>query len=447
MFGETKAKQICKDVKKRCKGGEAEVMLTYNDSYLTRFANNTIHQNVAERDAEIMLRYFIGKQMGTATTNRLDAQGLDEVVEQAKMNAQASPEDPNYPGLPGKATYTKVVCFDQATADYSPEARAKGVAPVCRLAKEKGVNASGAFSTGSMEIALANTEGLFAYHSATSADFQTVIMGDDSSGRAHGSGWKVSEFDPESLGEEAIEKTLRGKNPQKIEPGEYTVVFEHYVTEDLLSMLNYTGMGAQAVLEGRSWMNDRIGQQVMDPKISIWDDGLDPNGIPMPFDFEGLPKQHVDIVKNGVVLGPVYDRYTGAKMGKASTGHAVPATMRGFGPMAMNVFMGTGDATLEEMIKSTQRGLLINRFWYTRPVHPHDCIVTGMTRDGVFLIENGEITFAVKNLRFTQSYLQALANVEMVGKESHLLGAEFGGFGVRVPALKIRSFNFTGSTV
>jgi predicted Zn-dependent protease len=446
MIGEREIKKICQDVLQRCKDGQAEVMLTVNDSSLTRFANNTIHQNVAERDTELMVRFFIGKQSGSATSNRLDERGLDELVEQARLNAKASPEDPAYPGLPEPAAYQQVNSYDPDTASFSPEGRAQLIAPVCRLACQESLNAFGAFSTGEIELAIANTLGVFAYHAASSANFQTVIMGEDSSGWAQGSGWKVSEFDPESLGREAIHKTLRGRHPQKIEPGEYIVVLDHYVTEDILSMLNFSGMGAQAVLEGRSWMNDRIGQQVMHPSVSIWDDGLDPNGTPMPFDFEGVPKQRVELVRQGVVLGPVYDSYVGAKMSKPSTGHAIPTTMRGFGPIAMNLFMGGGSSSVDEMIHSTQHGLYITRFWYTRPVHPRDAVITGMTRDGVFMIVDGELAFPVKNLRFTQSYVEALANVEAVGRETHLLGTEFGGFSMRVPALKISKFNFTGVT-
>ena len=446
MIGELEAKQLCEAVLKRCKG-TAEVMLTVNDNALTRFANNIIHQNVAERDVALSVRFFIGQQVGTASTNRSDPAGLDALVERARAYAQASPADPDYPGLPGPAPYTPVAAYDQPTADYSPEARAGQVGVVCRLAAEKGLNASGAFSTGASELAIANTLGLFAYHPISNADFQTVVMGEDASGRAHGSGWQAGEIAVEQLGRQAIVTAEHGRGPRKIEPGEYTVVIEHYVTQDLLDMLNFYGMGAQALLEGRSWMNDRLGQKVMDEKISIWDDGLDPAGTPMPFDFEGVPKQRVDIVKEGVVMGPVYDRYTGAKAGKPSTGHALPASMHGFGPVATNLFMAPGRMTLDEMIRSTEKGLYINRFWYTRLVHPRECVITGMTRDGVFMIENGELAYPVKNLRFTQSYVQALANVEAAGKDTHLLVGEFGGFGVRVPALKLHSFNFTGSTV
>lgn len=447
MIGEIEARKLCEAVLTRCKGAEAEVLLGVTDSALTRFANNFIHQNVAERDIELTLRYMIGKRIGTVTTNRSDEKALDELVANARTYAQASPEDPAYPGLPEPASYGKVNAFDQNTEGYSPEARAKAVGVVCRLAAEKDLNASGAFTTGVTELAVANTTGLFAYHIGTNADFQTVVMGGDCSGRAQGSGWKVSNLAVEKLGKDAINNAERGKGPRKIEPGEYTVIFEHYVTEDLLTSLNFYGMGAQAVLEGRSWMNERVGQKIMSERISIWDDGLDKAGAPLPFDFEGVPKQRVDIVEKGVVMGPVYDRYSGAKMGKQSTGHALPPTMRGFGPVGMNLFMATGELSVEDMIRSTERGLYINRFWYTRLVHPRDCVITGMTRDGVFMIENGELAYPVKNLRYTMPYVQVLANVEAVGKESHLLLSEYGGMGSRVPALKVHGFNFSGSTV
>ena len=447
MIDEKDARKTCESILTRCKGNPAEITLQYYDAALTRFANNIIHQNVAERDAEVTLRYFIGKQIGTASTNRMDTAGLDELVERAKANAKTSPPDPNYPGLPEPEAYQRVAAWDGTTAGYSPEKRARAVGAVCQLAVEKGLNASGAFSTGSTDLVVANTQGIFAYHTQTNADFQTVVMSNDSSGRAQESSWKVGDLNVEALGREAIETALRGHNPRKIDPGEYMVILEHYVTEDLINSLNIYGMGAQALQEGRSWMNDRLGQALMSPSVSIWDDGMDTTGSPLPFDYEGVPKQHVDIVKQGVVIGPVYDRYSGAKMGKPSTGHATPIGFRSFGPIALNLFMAPGDVTVQEMIASTKKGLYINRFWYTRLVHPRDCVITGMTPEGGFMIEDGEVAYPVKNLRYTMPYVQVLANVEAVGKASHLLVGEFGGISARVPALKIKDFSFAGSTV
>ncbi len=446
MIEETEARKITDAILKLCGANPAELTLMVFDAALTRFANNIIHQNVAERDAEVTLRYFVGKKIGTASTNRLDQAGLDELVDRAKSFAKTSPEDPNYPGLPGPEAYQRVPAFDLETSTYTPEKRARAVGGVCQMSAEKGLNASGALSTGSSILVVANTQGVFTYHSMTNADFQTVVMSSDSSGRAQESGWKVDDLAVESLGKDAIDTAVRGHNPIKIDPGEYTVVLEHYATDDIVSNLNFYGMGAQALEEGRSWMNDHIGQELMSPLVSIWDDGLDSHGSPLPFDFEGVPKQRVDIVKQGVVMGPVYDRYSGAKMGKPSTGHATPLNFRAFGPLALNLFMAAGKASVEEMIETTKKGLYINRFHYTRLVHPRECVITGMTRDGVFLIEDGQVTNPVKNLRYTMPYVKALANVEAVGKAAHLLVGEFGGLSTNIPALKINGWNFTGST-
>lgn len=447
MLGETQSKTLCQELLKRCSPHAAEVIAITQNSALTRFANNAIHQNVAESNVNLIVRYVIGQQIGTATTNRTDSAALDAVVARARQNAQASPADPAYPGLAGPARYPTVDSYDPTTADFSPKLRAEAVSVVCRLAAEKNLNASGAFSNGEEETVVANSQGVFAYHPSTSADFQITVMSSDSSGRAQASGWKAASLPVEALGREAIHKTETGRAPRKIEPGEYTVILDPYAVADLLHMLDFHGMGALAVQEGRSWMNERIGKQAMSPAVNIWDDGLDPLGAPQPFDFEGMPRQRVDIVENGIVKGPVYDRYTAAKEGKASTGHAMPPTFRAMGPIPANLFMAAGDASTRELIRSTRRGLYITRFWYTRLVHPKDCVITGMTRDGVYLIENGEIAGAVKNLRFTQSYVEALNGVESVGSETRLLISEYGGMATHVPALKLAKFNFTGSTV
>lgn len=451
MLDRLQAQELCDQILKRCENNPAELVQVYKEHALTRFANNSIHQNVSEHNLTIYLRLLLGKRQGMASTNRVDPAALDQLVSRARANAAASPEDPESPGIAESSPYSEVESFDSLTATYSPELRAKQIRTVCDSAHEKGLNASGAFSCGVNQISVANTQGLFAFHQITEADFQTVVMSEDSSGRAQASSWKVENFNVESLGSEAIRKTELGYNPRMVAPGKFSVILDPYVTDDLLNMLNMYGMGGRMVLDGRSWMNDRLGIQVMSPLVNIWDDGLDPAGMPMPFDTEGSPKQLVNIVKKGVAISPVYDRYTAMKAGTTTTGHAVPPHFPVFfhavGPIGFNLFMQPGDTALEEMIRSTKRGLYITRFWYTRLVHPRDCVVTGMTRDGVFLVENGEITYPVKNLRFTQSYVEALANVEAIGSETRLLKSEYGTYAKLVPALKIGEFNFTGVTV
>jgi len=249
MLGQKGAKKICEDVLLRAGSDPAEVLLFLAKQNLTRFANNYIHQNVAETDVSLIVRLLRSKRIGLATTNRLDGDGLDRVIERARANSEVSPEDPDYPGLPKPAAYAAVNAFDQVTAGYSPRERAYAVGKVCRMTKDKGFNGSGLFSTGINEVAIANTEGLLAYHLSSNGDFQVVVAGEDSSGREQGSAWRADDIPVQSLAQLAIQKAEAGRNPRPIDPGPYAVVLSPYATEDLLNMLNYYGMGAQAVLE------------------------------------------------------------------------------------------------------------------------------------------------------------------------------------------------------
>ena len=449
MIGSKKINDILKQVLKVSPADQTEVMLIAHDSQLTRFANNYIHQNVAETNAILNVRAVMEKRQGVATTNNLSAEGVKRAVETAHLSASRQPEDPDFHGLTESPPSQSVPALDEQTAEYSPEKRASAIDIICSKAKEKSINGSGYFKTGTFETAVANSLGTMDYHAGTVSDVSVTAMTDDSAGRAQASAWKVNELDPETIGDDAIDKAYRGRNPRKIDLGEYTVVVEPYVTEDLVVMLAWIGMSATAVQDERSWMNDRMGKQVMSPLVTIWDDGNDPAGCPLPFDCEGVPKQRVGIVEKGVVSSPVYDTYTARKEGRQSTGHATPLSFD-VEPYPFNLFMAGGESTVEEMIRSTERGLYIATFWYTRPMHPRDAVFTGMTRDGVFMIENGEITYPVKNLRFTQSYVEALSNVEMVGNGTRCLVSEFNQ-GVKlaacVPALKIGAFNFTGTTI
>lgn len=451
MIGENEAKNVCNKVLNLLGKDAGEVILRIDDEYLTRFANNYIHQNVAERNTQLTVKAHLGRRVGMANTNRLDDKALEEVVARAKANAQASPENPHYPGLPSFEKSKLVQSFDEITAACSPEDRAKAVGEVCNQTKDKSFKAFGALSTGINEIVVANTVGLFAYHAGTRATFSTVIMEQDgdASGWAKQASWRYEDIPVTELGEFALRKVELGRNPKAIEPGEYSVVLDPYATNDLIMSLNMHGMGANTVQEGRSWMVNRLGKQALSPCVNIWDDGTDPNGLPLPFDFEGVPKQRVDIVKGGVIMGPVYDLATAHNDKAKSTGHRLAPDVRWtrYNPLATNLFMGPGDSTVEEMIASTEYGIYITRFWYTRVVHPSDCVMTGMTRDGAFLIEGGKITTPLKNLRFTQSYVHALDGVEALGKKSHLIASSMGNFPLCIPAVKLKSFNFTGQTV
>jgi PmbA protein len=438
---------LCQQALQQCKPYPAEILVISTNNALTRFANNFIHQNVSEADTTLHVRVLAGKRLGTASTNRVDQVGLSEMANRAQHNAQTGLDDPHFPGFLESATYPAITAFDPPTANLSPRLRAEQVRTTCHLAAEAGLNASGVFSSGCSQMAIANTLDIFAYHASTHTDFQTVVMGQDSSGHAHASAWRIADIPVEALAREAIQKAKLGSNPREISPGEYPVLLDPYATQDMLAMLNWHGMGAQAVLEGHSWMNEHMGEKIMDSRVNIWDDSLDLAGIPAPFDYEGVPKKRVEIVKAGVAMTPVYDRRTAHLAGVTSTGHALHPSMHALSPIASNLFLAPGESDLEAMIRATRRGLYITRFWYTRQVHPRGCVVTGMTRDGVFWIENGELAYPVKNLRFTQPYVEALNSVEAIGRERHLLVSEYGNIACRVPAVKLARFNFTGITV
>ena len=443
MLGRKKIHEIAKRVLSLSAADQTEVIIMSEDSGLTRFASSYIHQNVAERNVGIRVRTVVGRKIGVASINDLSQEALERVVERAVAIAKFQPDNPDFISLPGPAPIAEVEAFDEATAAFDPEARARAVGVICQQAVDNGLIASGAFTTGAGELAVANSLGVFAYHAATSADINTVVMSDDSSGYAEVTAWKVGDINTEAIGREAVEKALLSRHPRDLPPGRYPVVLEEYAVADFMSMFSYLGFGALSVQEGRSFMIDNFGKRIMSDAISIWDDGLDPTGLPMPFDFEGVPRQRVDLIKEGVAEAVVYDSYTAGKEGKASTGHGLPAPNT-FGPIPGHTFMAPGEATKEEMLASMERGLWVTRFHYTRPVHPKLVIITGMTRDGTFLVEKGEIAYPIKNLRFTQSYLEALANVEAVSRETRLQQNWFGG--ARTPALKLAEFEFTGAT-
>ena len=443
MMGQEGCEAILKKALSLSKANETDIYLSVQDQSLTRYASNSIHQNVSHSNALLHIRAVVGKRQGRATTNDLSDDGIRKMVEQARQSALLIPEDPDFNGLPTPGTPPVVAAYDEATADCSPKARAQVVGAVCRKAADQGLSASGAYRTGTQEMAVMSSQGARAYHAGTFSGLIITTMSDTSAGWAKGGSWRLSDIDVELLADDAISKTMRGRGPRPVEPGMYTVVLDPYAVDDILESLSMYGMGAQIVQDGRSWMNGVMGQCAMSPLVSIWDDGTNPEGWPVPFDTEGVPRQVVDIVKDGVVGGPVHSSYTAGKEGRDSTGHQAYFTG---GPLATNLLMREGNDTLDGMIASTKRGLYITRFFYTRLAHSQGCVMTGMTRDGVFLIENSELSYPVKNLRFTQSYVDALAGVEAVGKDRKLVLNEY-GFATLVPALKLRSFNFTGITV
>lgn len=446
MLGQDKLQEIANRVLAFSSADQTEVLISANDEHLTRFAVNAIHQNVAETNVTVRVRSVFGQKMGVASGNDLSDDALRQVVASAETVARFQQANPGFVSLPEPRPVYPVDAYVQATASCTPEERARGVAVICDLSKENGLEAAGAYSTTVEELLVANSLGISVYHAGTVANLVTVVMSPDSSGYAAAASMDVATIDPEAAGREAVDKALRSRNPAGIEPGAWTVILEEEAVADMLFFLGYLGFGALAVQEGRSFMNDRFGQRITGSNITIWDDGRDPRGLALPFDFEGVPKQRVSLIEDGVAKNVVYDSFTAAREeGAVSTGHSLPAPNT-FGPIPVNLFMSPGEATKEEMLASTERGIWVTRFHYTNPIHPVKTVLTGMTRDGTFLIENGQISRPLKNLRFTQSILEAFDRAEMLGSQLKLISSGWGSFATCAPAAKIHGFQFTGTT-
>lgn len=443
MIGEERTRDLADDLLNYSTADQTEVVVTVEESGLTRFANSAIHQNVLESNAEVRVRAVLGKRIGVAISNSLDTARLRGIVDTAIAAAKRQPENPDFVSLPGPRPVQRLNACDRATAECQPETRAEAVRAICSLALDQGLSAAGALRTGSREYSVANSLGTFGHDRQSLANLSTVVMSDTGSGYAERNSVFFKALAPEDAAREAIDKALRSRYPVDIPPGEYVTLLEEYAVAEMLFYLAYMGLGALSVQEGHSFMNGRFGQQIVDPRVSLWDDGWDTRGFPWSFDFEGVPKQRVDMISNGVASAVVYDSYTAGREGRESTGHALPAP-NPFGPFPLNLVMGTGDATKDQMLASVDRGLWVTRFHYVNVLHPTRTILTGMTRDGTFLIEKGQIVGPVKNLRFTQSVLEALSGLRMIGKETRLVRSH--SEGAVVPALLLDRFRFTGAT-
>ena len=425
-------------------GVEGEATVTERDLSLTRFAGSRIHQNLAERDATLRVRVRREGSTGVATSNRLDAEGIDETVARAALIAAHAAPDPDPAPLAEGSGSDSELGWVQSTADADPAARAEGARAVISAGVARGLTVSGAYSIEAQRMIVANTTGLTASHRVTQAKLLTVMIGPaGETGYAQAIGTDHRELDPEAIGEEAAERTARAAAPIDVGPGEYPVVLGEYAVAEVLEYLAFMAFSGLAIEEGRACVE--IGKKAFGPNVTIWDDGLDPSGIPSGIDFEGVSKRRVELVTDGVARETVHDGATAHRAGVAQTGHGLPAPNT-FGPLCWNLFMAPGDERREALLEGVERGLLITRFHYVNIVHPKRGILTGMTRDGTFLIEDGLVTGPVRNLRFTQSIPDALSRVSAISSETRLVGADYTGITSRVPALRIDGWNFTGVT-
>ncbi|MDP3630745.1 MAG: TldD/PmbA family protein [Actinomycetota bacterium] len=424
---------------------EAEVLVTSNDAALTRFAGNRIHQNVAEENTTVSVRAVLGQRTGVAGTNRLDDDALRTCCEAAVAAARVAPADDGFPGLPAPAPFERAERVCESTRAFDADARARAAAAIIEQSAFRGLSAAGTVARSDYAIAVANSKGVDAAMGVTALK-ATVL----SSGTDGGSGWAswlgrdANDFAPEALGDEAASIAERSADPGSLDAGTYAVVLAPEAVSDLLDFLGYLAFGARAVDEKSSFIAGHIGEKLLSECITLTENALGAETVGLTFDFEGSPKRAVPLIEAGVVRGPVTDSYWAAKLGLPNSGHALPAP-NPYGPMPMNLELAAGDTRVDEMIAGVTRGLYVTRFHYVNVEDPLRVVLTGMTRDGTFMIEDGRLTKPVKNVRFTQSIVDALADVEAVGDRRALIGPEEGGANL-APALLIAKWAVTGQT-
>ncbi|HKF24191.1 MAG TPA: TldD/PmbA family protein [Candidatus Angelobacter sp.] len=458
MLDQSQAQQIFDRVKKFSSAPELEVIFSSTNHSLTRFANNTIHQNVSEVNEIASVRVAFDGKTARATTNRFDDDSLKRAVQSAEGIAKVQEPDPERLPLAkaddGKSSVSVPSRWFGSTAAIAPADRAAGVGKIVAVAKKNKLVTAGIYSSSQTTEAVINSNGLSVFHRQTAAEVSITMLADDSSGWQKANSPDVGNLDPLRLAEIAAQKARDSRGPKELEPGKYTVILEPAAVLDLMGFM-FWDFGGLAILDQRSFLNNRIGTKLFGENITIMDDVGHPLQSNAPFDGEGVRRSRVCLVENGVIRNLVYARRSADKMRRsehaakvgqiAATGHGFPLPNE-MGEAPTNiVFITPGnEQTVEQMIAGTDRGILITRLWYIREVDPYEKILTGMTRDGTFLVESGKVKHGIRNFRFNQSLIDALNNVEAMGKAARASGEE--SFDMVVPAMKVRGFNFTEVT-
>ena len=444
---------------------EIELHISHGRSALTRFANNTIHQNVAEEETHISVRVSFGGRTARATTNKHDSESLLRVVQSAEALARVQNEDPDLLPMPTPqeieqnakdAGSAPVQRYFESTARLSANDRAEAVARMVNEAKKHSLTSAGIFSSAEGVEGIFNSRGVSDWYEQTLAEASVTMIGDTSSGWQKATHPDAAQIEPTRMAEIAAQKAMASRNPRELPPGKYTVILEPAAVLDAVGFMFWDFSGS-ALLEQRSFLNDRMGTQLFGENITVWDDAYHPLQVGTTFDGEGVRRHRVKLIDSGVVRRVTFARSNAARMSGSdmagNIGNVLP-TGHGFalpneiGEAPMNiVFEGPAPSeqrSLEQMIAGTARGILVTRLWYIREVDPYEKILTGMTRDGTFLVEDGKIRCGVRNFRFNESLIHMLQNVEDMGESVRSSGEE--SMDMVVPAMKVRDFNFTETT-
>jgi PmbA protein len=459
MLTQEQAADIFDRIRKLSSADEIEVSFSGGHFALTRFANNTIHQNVAEENHVLSVRTVFGQRTARATTNKFDDESLRQTVKASESLAEVQHPNPDLLPMPaaGEAGVPRRALpprhFAQ-TAAMTPELRAEGVRTIVGVADQHKLTTAGVFSSGEYFEGIFNSRRLTRWHTQTSAEVSVTMLAADSSGWQKANSPDVANLDVLQLAEISAQKAVDSAHPREIPPGKYTVILEPAAVLDIVGFMfsDYSGV---AILDQRSFLTGRMGSRLFGENITILDDVADPLQAGSPFDGEGVIRKKIGLVEQGVVKRVVYARATAERMKLSEHNDSVgpiEPTGHGFalpnetGEMPLNiVFAPCADPqTIEQMIASTERGILVTRLWYIREVEPFEKFFTGMTRDGTFLVENGRVQCGIRNFRFNESLIHMLSNVEAMGPPVRSSGEE--SFDMVVPAMKVKDFNFTEVT-
>jgi predicted Zn-dependent protease len=462
MLTQEQAADIFERIRKHATADEVEAYFYGGHSALTRFANNVIHQNVADENYSVSVRTTFGGRTARASTNKLDEESLKRVVQASESLARVQHPDPDLLPMPtpqerdaaNSLTAPIPSRYFAETATITPEQRAAVVGQIVAIANRHRLTTAGIYSISQSVEGIFNSRGLTDWHTQTSAEVSITMLAGDSSGWQKANSPNVRNLDALALAETAARKATTSATPREIPAGKYTVILEPAAVLDIVGFM-FWDFGGQAILDQRSFLNQRIGTQLFGENINIWDDAAHPLQSGAPFDGEGMQRQRVPLVEKGIVHRVVYARGTAEKMKKseyASRVGLIAHTGHGFllpneiGEMPGNIVFANSPnpQTVDQMIASTERGILATRLWYIREVDPYEKILTGMTRDGTFVIENGKVQAGVRNFRFNESLLHMLSNVEAMGTPVRASGDE--SFDMVVPAMKVKEFNFTEVT-
>jgi len=436
-------KSVCDRVLRLAKGCPAEVIITSGDSALTRFADNLISQNVSNSSTEISVRVMDKGRVARFSLNQPSEAALKTAFERAIETLKTQKKDPTLmPFAKPVPVAINRKLFFPGTADLSPAERAGRVEALIKKCRRAGAIAYGTYETGASAVTVANSLGIRAFHKESYAVYSVTARCGDGFGWAESPAFDAREIDFDQVDRAALDKAKMSRNPRGVKPGRYTVILEPAAVTNLLFSMGLYGFGAQFYQEGQSFVSGKLGRKVLSEKITIKDDALEGPSAGMPFDYEGMPRRSITLIDKGVARELAHDRKTAAKARTTTNGRALPMPNT-YGPLPLNLALAEGGSSLEEMIKSTEKGILVTSFHYTNLLKPMTVEMTGMTRNGTFMIENGRVAYPIKNMRFTESAVEAFNRIEAVGNKTE---SSMSWGRISTPALKIRDFNFSSAT-